>query len=352
MAIKYFGWGRWGNATLDQQLALGESQGIAWEHERLVEEDCGYGHFPDALSAEAGFMQKEAQWRKLLGGSEGFCRLHYLNVSENFSSGALSGFLKSQPAFKQTMDIIVAFMPPPGANPASAGRLFANIYGRKKFADLIILVDACAPLFADSEESEVSAYAATLGVILYAFERSGCMLPLLLRMRAKTLLPAFADARQLRADCSLEKLWQALLLSGSGLGRAPAGSKDLLAFSVSDRRGENLANLYERNWPRDKLVYLPFFRQYEWSSLAMPVPGVSGAIHNFTGIFWPGIAPARIGYFLDNYVESYWARDGREDFETPELAVQDWLGRKRLRPGERISQKIDLVERAWDYIGN
>lgn len=52
-------------------------------------------------------------------------------MGENFSSGALCAFLKSQPAYKETLDVVIAFMPPPGTNPETVGRLLTHIYGKK-----------------------------------------------------------------------------------------------------------------------------------------------------------------------------------------------------------------------------
>lgn len=363
MAIKFFGWGRWGNRVLDRLLTLGRTpiSGILDEYIHISEERYAAAHFPDSLAAEVEFLRQKDSWGKLLAGESGLCRAHFLNMGENFSSGAIISFLKNQPAYKETLDLLIAYMPPPGSNPPAVGRLLANIYGQRKFADITILLDGCAPFFSECDEDDIAFYAVSLGSLLKAFERSGCMIPLLLRMGRNTLLPAFADTRKIKADCSLESLWRALALSGNGCAAPPGGAKDFLAFSVSEQREENLARIYERNFRRDQLVYLPFFRKYEWRELSMPHTR-EDVISNFTGVFCAAPPPERARKFLAAYLDAYWAEEEWEGLEKPDVAVWEWLCRKGLaarNSGERyflknkyaqVLQDIDLAQTALRQI--
>lgn len=338
MAVKFLGWGKWGGSLVD---AL-----TGYPCGKIQEEDLGFGHFPDPVAAYSFFLAaSRANQDERLEGAPNLTRIHFLNMGENFSSGAMSAFFREAPAYKETIDIVIAYMPPPGTNPDAVGRFLANALGNSHFADALVLIDGCAGIFCDHDEWAIKSYAAETGKIFYALERGSCFVPLLLRMRKKVFSIAFSEITPLTVSSSLLPLWDNVSVGHQGPMRTD--TCEFLAFSVSTRRNMNLASIFERNFNRNNFLYLPFLRAYEWQDTIMPAPLSDSAAKNFAGIFCAGQIPARAVNSLYDYYEACWPAGKKGGAETLNPSVKEWM-RRALKGGLHFTrvQDFELLQTA------
>ena len=351
MSLQFIGWGSWGREVLNicRQMQMNETSENTPE---LIAIPDGFPHlacehFPDPISAEMYFVDKFSVALNIMGSNN---RVHFVNMGENFSSGALCAFFKGIPCYKESLDFIVAYMPPPGTNQVAVGRLLTNLFGQKRFAETTFLLDGCAPLFCDSDERHIVAFAAAIGEILKAFERSCCMFPLILRMRTKVLSMAFDDIRSINSESSLTGLWRKLTVSTDSCTNLVLSGQDFLAFSVSHNRENDLAKVYEQNIPREKLLYLPFMRKYEWSRVDMPSPNGKNIAANFAGILNKCNLPERITNLMFAYYDACWPEGKEEGYERPDIYVEEWMQRNHIAMNHGNIQNFDLLSDAFRYI--
>lgn len=322
MALQVFGWGKWGAGLLNGL------QGHKSIHLFSIKDAAmGCDHFVDPLLAES-YCARLPLFRNYSPRPEEVCyfdretgfpvgkseeedfRLHLINAGDHFATGAASAFLRLNSTKDQ--DLAIVLLPPQGSNEATVGRFLAILYGLRDFLGSAIILDSEAMPFLLAPQDRIEAYVKALVLLLAAFERSGCMFPLMLRTGCRSFSFAACPIREITASLSLEPLWAGCTVPVKNGAAPPARS--YLAFSVSAKREFELSRVFIRNFPLHKILHLPFYPRYEWKEARMPAIYPALIKDGYTGILCADHFTPVILKYLKRYKRQYFSQsDGSQE---------------------------------------
>lgn len=333
MGVRILGWGKWGDQVVKKLPP------ISWINAILPIREHQYNEadiFIDPLAAESWHnrppfidieetVSQPGQKRiRAAIGSEGF-RCHIAHAGDHFATGCLSAFLRTREA--GATDALVLLLPQIGVNESTVGRLLAEIYGLRKFADIVVLLDASAPQFALMDEGAFAEQAVRLIKLLLCMERSVCGLQLLEQMAAKTFSFALQPIKTITQACSLEPLWQNCSVE-KNFGMAPGNA--WLSVSVSNRKETYLPRIILSNLDRRNSIYLPFLKKYEWKE-------ANAYGEPFLGVFCADHIPPGTARWLRAYWRHYFP-DKSLNMEQSGQETERWL-------------KTHFINQHWQPLG-
>lgn len=375
MAVKILGWGKWGHDVCKSLEALNPE--IKWTGMSYAEGDFGLNHTLDPVVADYILSNMQPEVINGIIDPEEDYHIHVIHAADNFASGALTGLMRRLANMGRKTHLAVVLLPPRGSNDATVGRLLANVVGLRNFFDICVLLDATAPIFTDWDAEHMAFYVAGLCSLFLTFEQSACMIPLLEQLDGRFLTFAAVPVHEVLSECSLEPLWRsATSPMRSDVNRAQQISK-MLAFSVASGPEKNLYQVFKRNIPGEKFIYVPFLRLHDWKYACNPLdlchvqgePGkklrgiaslskivsfmekvVSRRHQSFVAAFVSDVPSRSIIDPMRNYTNKYWPSGHEADqYETYDPEVADWFKSRGLYTYVALQHKY-LVKSARDFL--